>query len=208
MVAGRPRGFCTDKALDSAMLVFWRKGYEGASMVDLTQAIGINSPSLYAAFGSKEGLFRAVLERYDARRNAFMAALLAAPTARDVAEKFLHGVADFAADTGGKNPPGCLLLQSLSCSDSVIPDELARHRAEKEAALCARFARAVEEGDLPSTASPSALARYLSAMANGIFVQAAGGASTEQLHEVADLALAAWPVRAASAMPAVEDSLA
>src|SRR5580704_12026654 len=150
MAAGRPRGFCTDKALDSAMLVFWRKGYEGASMVDLTQAIGINSPSLYAAFGSKEGLFRAVLERYDARRNAFMAALLAAPTARDVAEKFLHGVADFAADTGGKNPPGCLLLQSgLSCGDSAIPDELTRHRAEKEAALCARFERAVRDGDLP-----------------------------------------------------------
>src|ERR1700722_19297217 len=135
MAAGRPRSFCTEKALDSAMQVFWRKGYEGTSMVDLTEAIGINSPSLYAAFGSKEGLFRAVLERYDARRNAFMAALLAAPTPPGVGRLFLHGVANCAADTGGKNPPGCLLLQSLSCSDSVIPDELARHRAEKEAAL-------------------------------------------------------------------------
>src|SRR5580704_7124683 len=105
MAAGRPRGFCTDKALDSAMQVFWRKGYEGASMVDLTTAIGINSPSLYAAFGSKEGLFRAVLERYDARRAAFLESLLAAPTAHKVAELFLHGVADFAADTGGKIRP-------------------------------------------------------------------------------------------------------
>jgi AcrR family transcriptional regulator len=177
------------------MLVFWRKGYEGASMVDLTTAIGINAPSLYAAFGSKERLFRAVLDRYDARRKAFMERLLTAPTAQDVAERFLHGVADFAADTGGKNPPGCLLLQSgLSCGDSVIPDELARHRAEKEAALRERFERARQEGDLPLAADPSALARYLCAMANGIFVQAASGASTAQLHEVAELALAAWPV--------------
>ena len=104
MAAGRPRSFCTEKALDSAMQVFWRKGYEGTSMVDLTEAIGINSPSLYAAFGSKEGLFRAVLERYDARRKTFMENLMAATTAREVAERFLHGVADFAADTGGKNP--------------------------------------------------------------------------------------------------------
>ena len=195
MAAGRPRSFCTEKALDSAMQVFWRKGYEGASMVDLTEAIGINSPSLYAAFGSKEGLFRAVLERYDARRIAFMENLLTAPTAQEVAERFLHGVADFAADTGGKNPPGCLLLQSgLSCGDSVIPDELARHRGEKEAVLRERFERAVREGDLPRTADPSTLARYLSAMANGICIQAASGASTKELHEVAALALAAWPV--------------
>ena len=206
MAVGRPRSFCTEKALDSAMQVFWRKGYEGTSMVDLTAAIGINSPSLYAAFGSKEGLFRAVLERYDARRVEFMERLMAAPTAHEVAERFLHGVADFVADTGGKNPPGCLLLQSgLTCGDSQIPDELARHRAEKEAALRARFERAVQERDLPPGANPAALARYLSAMANGICVQAASGATTEQLHEVAALALAAWP--AAVKSQAAEEAL-
>src|ERR1700761_3808494 len=183
MVAGRPRGFCTDKALDAAMLVFWQKGYEGASMVDLTQAIGINSPSLYAAFGSKEGLFRAVLERYDARRIAFMESLLSAPTARQVADRFLHGVADFAADTGG-NPPGCLLLQSgLSCGDSSIPDELARHRAEKEEALRVRVEKAGKNGDLPKGVSAAALARYLMTVSNGICVQAASGASAEELQE-------------------------
>ena len=135
-----------------------------------------------------------------------MERLMAAPTAHEVAERFLHGVADFAADTGGKNPPGCLLLQSgLTCGDSVIPDELARHRAEKEAALCARFERAVREGDLAPGANPAALARYLSAMANGICVQAASGATTEQLHEVASLALAAWPATART--QAKEESL-
>src|ERR1700733_10256091 len=90
MAAGRPRSFCTEKALDSAMQVFWRKGYEGTSMVDLTEAIGINSPSLYAAFGSKEGLFRAVLERYDARRKDLMDKVLAAPDAKSVARLFLE----------------------------------------------------------------------------------------------------------------------
>lgn len=194
MAAGRPRSFCTEKALDSAMQVFWRKGYEGASMVELTTAMGINSPSLYAAFGSKEGLFRQVLDRYDARRQAFMESVLNAPTAREAAHRFLHGVADFVADTGGKNPPGCLLMQcGSSCGDDDIPDVVARHRAEKEAALRDRFARAVQEGDLPAGTDPGALARYLTTVANGIAVQAAAGDSPEQLHAVADIALASLP---------------
>src|SRR6202035_2018492 len=132
MKPGRPRSFCTDTALDRAMTVFWRQGYEGASLADLTEAMGINSPSLYAAFGSKEGLFRAVLERYDGRGKGFMEKVLAAPDAQTVAREYLAGVARFAADTSGLNPPGCLLLQSvLSCGDQAIPDEMARHRAEK-----------------------------------------------------------------------------
>lgn len=195
MAAGRPRTFCTEKALDCAMQVFWRKGYEGASMVDLTTAMGINSPSLYAAYGSKEGLFRAVLERYEARRDKFMAEVFGAATAKEVASLFLHGVADFAADTGGQNPPGCLLLQSgMTCGDSDIPDQLARHRAEKEKVLCERFARARAEGDLPESTEPSALARYVMAVANGMCVQAASGATLEDLHAVADVALSSWPV--------------
>jgi len=195
MRPGRPRGFSTDTALDRAMTVFWRQGYEGASLADLTKAMGINPPSLYAAFGSKEGLFRAVLERYDERRKGFMDKVLAAPDAKSVAQLFLEGVAEFASDTSGRNPPGCLLLQSgLSCGDQVIPDELARHRAEKERALRERFARARKEGDLSSSAHPAALARYLVTMANGICVQAAAGASAGELREIAHMALAGWPV--------------
>ena len=202
MAAGRPRTFCTEKALDCAMQVFWRKGYEGASMVDLTTAMGINSPSLYSAYGSKEGLFRAVLERYEARRDKFMEEVFAAPTAREVASLFLHGVADFAADTGGQNPPGCLLLQSgMTCGDSAIPDELARHRAVKEKALCERFARAKAEGDLPENIAPAALASYIMAVSNGMCVQAASGASAQDLHAVADMALFSFAISAkASAM--------
>src|SRR5436305_13393124 len=96
MRTGRPRSFCKDEALDRAMTVFWRQGYEGASLADLTAAMGINSPSLYAAFGSKEGLFRAVLERYDERRKGFLENVLAAPDAQSVARLFLEGVAEFA----------------------------------------------------------------------------------------------------------------
>jgi AcrR family transcriptional regulator len=182
-------------ALDRAMTVFWQKGYEGASLADLTEAMEINPPSLYAAFGNKEGLFRAVLERYDARRKELMDLVLAAPDAKAVAQTFLHGVAEFAADTSGRNPPGCLLVQSgLSCSEEFIPEVLAQHRAEKERALRERFERDRREGKLPASAEPATLARYLVAMANGLAVQAAAGASAAELREVADLALAAWPV--------------
>jgi AcrR family transcriptional regulator len=194
MRTGRPRSFCKEEALDRAMTVFWRSGYEGASLTNLTEAMGINSPSLYACFGSKEGLFKAVLQRYDERRNTFMTQVTAAPTAAAVAERFLYGVADFVAATGGRNPPGCLMLQGgISCGDDTIPDMLAKHRAEKEAMLRARFEQAKKLGDLPKTSDPAALARYLSVMANGICVQAAAGASTKELREVATIALANWP---------------
>lgn len=203
MAAGRPRNFCTTKALDAAMQVFWRKGYEGASMVDLTTAIGINSPSLYAAFGSKEGLFKAVLQRYDERREEFMAAILDAPTAQETASRYLHGVADFAADTGGATPPGCLLLQcGSSCGDEDIPDYVSRVRAEKEAALRTRFERSVREGDLAPTADPATLARYLSTISNGMCVQAAAGVSLQELHAIADMALASFPAPVRQPEPA------
>lgn len=197
MRMGRPRSFCTETALDRAMTVFWRNGYEGSSLHDLTEAMGIGAPSLYAAFGSKEGLFRAVLDRYDARRKGFMDGVLAAPTPRAVAQAFLDGVAEFASDTSGRNPPGCLLVQSgLSCSDQVIPDMLAEHRAEKERALRDRFARDRDDGKLPAGVDPATLASYLVAMANGMQVQAAAGASAAELRKIAAFALAAMPAGA------------
>jgi AcrR family transcriptional regulator len=197
---GRPRCFCKEEALDKAMTVFWRQGYEGASISDLTKAMGINPPSLYACFGSKEGLFRSVLERYDQRREMFMMEVLAAPTAAAVAEAYLMGVAAFTSDTSGRNPPGCLMVQGgLSCGDKDIPQMLARHRAEKEAMLRARFEQAKKSGDLSKASDPAALARYLMVMANGICVQAAAGATLKELREVAAMALASWPASVAAA---------
>lgn len=189
---GRHREFEVEKALDSAMKVFWQKGYEGASISDLTEAMGINSPSLYAAFGSKEGLFTAVLNHYDATRSGLLSQILDAPTAREVASRFLCGVADFATDK--HHPPGCLLVQAgLSCSETDIPRQIARHRAAAELALRERFECAKRGGDLPRSADPPALARYLLAVGNGICVQAASGTKREELRKIAEMALAGFP---------------
>jgi AcrR family transcriptional regulator len=168
-------------------------GYEGASLSELTKAMGINSPSLYAAFGSKEGLFRAVLDLYEARRQRCLTEIMEAPTARSAAERLLLGLADLVTDP--EAPPGCLLLQGgLSCGRDTpeIPQELARRRASLEHSLEERFRRARDDGDLPADANPGALARYLTVVCNGIAVQAASGASREALHEVARLALKAF----------------
>jgi AcrR family transcriptional regulator len=197
MAAGRPRTFDMVEALDRAMEVFWRKGYEGASLVDLTTAMGINAPSLYSAFGSKEGLFRAVLDHYDKTRAGFLNHVLEADTARDAAERFLFGLVDKA--TGPENPPGCLLIQSgMTCGEesSPIPKEIARHRAGAELALRERFECAKSAGELPDGTEPAALARYLMAVSNGMCVHAAAGASRKELQQTAELALAAWPTKA------------
>ena len=190
------------------MTVFWSHGYEGASMAELTAAMGLSAPSVYAAFGNKEGLFRAVLDRYEARRIAFMDFVLAGETARDVAERYLLGIVDFAAGTGSNNPRGCLLLQSgLSCGDWQITDELARHRAEKEAALRQRFEQASRDGDPTAREYPERLARYLMVMANGICVQAASGETAEQLREVASIALSGWPAAPSTSVEPVRGLL-
>jgi AcrR family transcriptional regulator len=195
MRTGRPRSFCVEQALDRAMDVFWRKGYEASSLSDLTEAMGISAPSLYACFENKEGLFRAVIARYEDAGKGFLQTVLDAPTAREAAEIFLKGVAARATDPDN-HPPGCLLLQSgLAGEDQRIPNELARHRAEKELALRERFSCAKREGDLPESADPAALARYLVTIANGLCVQAASGASADDLKIVAEMAAAAWPVR-------------
>jgi AcrR family transcriptional regulator len=183
-----------DAALDKAMQVFWRKGYEGASMADLTTAMGINSPSVYAAFGNKIGLFKCVLDHYDKTREGFLSDVLAAPTAKDAASLFLMGVAERA--TNPSHPPGSLLVQSgLTCGDTAanVPEEVARHRAGAELALRERFECCATAKELPKGAEPPALARYLVALANGMCVQASSGASREELQQVAQLALAAWP---------------
>src|ERR1700687_5700303 len=106
---GRPRSFDSDKALDAAMQVFWRKGYEGASLSDLTDAMGINRPSLYAAFGDKEALFRKALDRYAKGPAAYVREALNQPTAREVAQALLLGTADLLTDP--QHPSGCLMVQ-------------------------------------------------------------------------------------------------
>ncbi|GLH82279.1 TetR family transcriptional regulator [Bradyrhizobium sp. SSBR45G] len=190
MAIGRPRTFDRDTALDQAMEVFWRHGYEGATIAQLTDAMGINPPSLYAAFGSKEALLRAALDRYTARREAWMDEVLSAPTAREVTSRMLMGVAEKQTDPA--NPPGCLLVQGgLACGSGSanVPFELAARRAQTEEQLRHRFERAKDEGDLASGADPAALARYVSAVITGMSVMASSGADCEALAQVAAVAV-------------------
>ncbi|WP_315759358.1 MULTISPECIES: TetR/AcrR family transcriptional regulator [unclassified Bradyrhizobium] len=192
MGIGRPRTFDRDTALDQAMEVFWRHGYEGATIAQLTDAMGINPPSLYAAFGSKEALLRAALDRYTARREAWMDEVLSAPTAREVTARMLMGVAEKQTDPS--NPPGCLLVQGgLACGSGSanVPFELAARRAQTEEQLRQRFDRAKGEGDLAATADPAALARYVSAVITGMSVMASSGADREGLTQVALVAIKA-----------------
>jgi AcrR family transcriptional regulator len=191
---GRPREFDVVKALDRALKVFWRKGYAGASLPDLTRAMGINRPSLYAAFGNKEALFRRVLQRYAEGPAAYAGDALNEPTARAVAERLLGGTIDLLTDP--KNPRGCLLVQgALACGEAAecVRRELAALRAAGEAAVRRRFERARKDGDLPAEADPADLARFIVTVQRGLAVQAAGGASRDELRRVVTLALRAWP---------------
>lgn len=193
MAMGRPRAFDAEKALDEAMDVFWRHGYDGATIAELTKAMGINPPSLYAAFGSKEELLKAALDRYSARRAEFMCDVLSAPTAREVAGRMLLKMADSQTDPA--NPPGCLLVQGgLACGAGAenVPFELATRRAQTEDQLRERFIRAKAEGDLGADSEPAALARYLSVVTAGMGVLASSGADREALREVALVSLKAF----------------
>ncbi|QDP25570.1 TetR/AcrR family transcriptional regulator [Bradyrhizobium cosmicum] len=192
MGMGRPREFDAETALDQAMEVFWRHGYEGATIAELTEAMGINPPSLYACFGNKEGLLKAALDRYTKLRSIWMNEVVAAPTARDVAERMLMGIADRQTDPA--NPPGCLLVQGgIACGSGSenVPFELAARRAENEDQLRERFVRAKAEGDLKPTSDPAALARYVSAVSVGMGVMASSGSDREALRQVASVAVQA-----------------
>jgi AcrR family transcriptional regulator len=190
---GRPREFDTDTALDLALHVFWRKGYEGASMTDLTEAMGITKPSLYAAFGNKEDLFRKALDRYVDGPGGYFRTGLEKATAREAVEHILYESVEAVTDPRN---PGCLAVQgALCCGDAAetIKQELMARRSKSEDDLRLRFARAVADGDLPADADAGDLARYVSAILQGMAVQAAGGAPREQLRKLADMAMRSWP---------------
>lgn len=191
---GRPRAFDADEALESALHVFWIKGYEGASLADLTGAMGINRPSLYAAFGDKEALFRRVLDRYDEVRLGFARDALDEPSGRVGVERLLRGVIGLVA--GPHTPRGCLMVQgALACGSVAAPvaRELSARRAALDVLLRRRLARAKAEGELPPDADPSGLAQYFVTVVRGLAVQAAGGATRAELLRVVRTALTVWP---------------
>ena len=191
---GRPLEFDPREALDKALELFWRHGYEGTSLTDLTKAMGIVRPSLYATFGSKEDLFRQVVDLYWSRHMGFARAAREKPTAREVIEALLFGFAD--AVTGCGTPAGCLGVNgALACSPASedIQKELAARRTRDEAALRKRLERARSEGDLPQDVSPADLARFITTVLRGMAVQAKSGASRQELRRVVAMALRVWP---------------
>jgi AcrR family transcriptional regulator len=191
---GRHREFDVEKALDAALCVFWRKGYEGASYADLTEAIGVERPALYSAFGNKETLFRRALSRYYERYLGYMPEALRLPTARQVAEHILYNAADL--NTRYSDHRGCFAINgALAGSDEAEPvrQALIDFRAAGQAQLRERFEQAKAEGDLPETARPDALAAFIMAVTHGMAVQAKAGFSREMLEAVAEQALSTWP---------------
>jgi AcrR family transcriptional regulator len=191
---GRPREFCTELALAAALKVFWRKGFDGASMADLTEAMGINKPSLYCAFGNKEELFKKALDLYEREKLAYIDQALAAPTAYEVAERLLLGCCDCYADP---ETPGCMGVNSVLANGGVaseaVREELVRRKLGIETKLKLRFKRAQAEGDLASDCDPESLALFLFTLANGMAVQASTGVDRATLRKVVASALTAWP---------------
>ncbi len=191
---GRPREFCVDAALAAALNVFWSKGYEGASLNDLTEAMGITRPSLYAAFGNKEALFRKALDLYQDEKLCYINASLEQPTAREVARHLLCG--SVANQTSSGEPHGCLgVISSVACgaeAESIRHEVLERGKVARKA-LVERLERAKAEGDLPATADVEGLTSFLYAIVQGMAVQAGAGATRADLERLVDTSLAMWP---------------
>ena len=189
---GRPRAFDADKALEQAMRVFWKHGYEGTSLQQLTRAMGINRPSMYAVFGNKEALFRKALDRYVEQGGCVLHNALRQPTARAVVERLLKGTVDQGAR--GKIR-GCMLVQgALACGESAdsVRLELVARRATVEKALRRRFEPAIAEGDLPRNADAAVLAKFVATFQHGLSVQLAGGARREKLLAAVEMALSVF----------------
>lgn len=193
---GRPREFNLDDALAAALRVFWSKGYEGASMVDLTEAMGITKPSLYAAFGNKEALFRKALDLYEREKMAYVGQALEKPSAREVAEHLLRGSVE--NQTSSCEPRGCLgVISSVACgaeAESIREEVLERGKVAKHA-LIDRMERAKVEGDLPAHVDVEALTGFLYALMQGMAVQAGAGANRVELDRLVDTSMMMWPSR-------------
>lgn len=192
---GRPRGFDRDAALQAAMELFWRKGFSATSMADLCGAMGINAPSLYAAFGSKEGLYEAALQHYsEAATPLIWGAFETAPTARDSIAGLL--MASAANLPGTDRPPGCMITLATAGQEGCarLGDLVARARADGEVLIAARLRRAVAEGELRPSTDIAALAAFYACVQHGMSIEARDGADRQKLEAIARCALSAWPM--------------
>jgi AcrR family transcriptional regulator len=190
---GRPRSFDRDTALEQAMEVFWAKGYESTSISDLTRAMGINPPSLYAAFGDKEQLFLQAVERYQAVQGSSCPYGDAA-TARDAFAALLAYMAEELTST--EHPRGCLMIMAAATASSASEElqaALARSRAESQAYMKARIERGIAEGDVPPATDAGALTDFFVTVISGMALRAKDGATRKSLLATAEQAMSVFP---------------
>jgi AcrR family transcriptional regulator len=190
---GRPRSFDRDAALDSAMQVFWEKGYEATSISDLTEVMGINPPSLYAAFGDKERLFLEAIERYQQERGT-ACPFCDEPTARGAVERLLTYMAHELTDSS--NPPGCLMMMAATTSANAsgrLQKVLTDKRIAARDRLKDRIRQGLAEGDVPAGTDAAGLADFYSTIMTGMSLRAKDGASRKSLLATVAQAMALFP---------------
>lgn len=192
---GRPRTFDPDIALQQATELFWKRGYEGTSLSDLAEAMGIASASIYACFGSKADLFRQVMERYGTTYGGPpKRALSEHPTARAAVHAMLRATADQI--TRPDSPHYCMLILAAptgAVENHAVREFLADIRRSQFTAIKQRLDRGIDEGDLTVPADDvDALARFYATVVQGLSVQARDGATRTELEAVIDCAMAAW----------------
>lgn len=205
---GRPRSFDREAALEQAMEVFWSKGYEATSISDLTAAMDISPPSLYAAFGDKERLFLEAIDRYQAARGA-SCPYAEEPTARGAIEKLLTYMAEEL--TSGTHPKGCMMMMAAATSGSASREmqaRLARNRAESRARMRERIERGIAQGDVPAGTDAGALADFYATIVTGMSMQARDGATRAGMMETVRRAMEVFPAvpRRAARKPAARES--
>ena len=205
---GRPRSFDREGALHAAMRVFWTHSFEGASVADLTEAMGINPPSLYAAFGDKEGLFLEAIDRYQAQWRA-ACPWVDEPTAEAAVRQLLLDCAKNYTAEG--NPRGCLIMMGVDTSASSavrVQEALAQKRAQGQERIRRRIEAGIAAGELDEGADASRLAGFFMAVIGGMSLQARDGAPTQALLAIVDAAMAAWPRQSRGDATALRDEIA
>lgn len=202
-MAGRPREFDRDQALERAMLAFWQRGYEGTSMADLVQALGIASARIYAAFGSKQALFREAVQRYESGAGCFADKALADEgQVRQAIARMLMDAATVYTEPG--RPQGCMVVMAainFAQENAEVAAWLADHRRQRTLSIIDRLQRALDEGQLRPATNVQSLGDFYATQLHGISVQARDGVARARLLAACEIAMGALDQALCAATP-------